>query len=63
MLPLSNNEMCNSTTDETLLDQDINFTMPNFEDMFDNIDMLDWVREPPPPLYLLKRLASFNILY
>ncbi|TFB04239.1 hypothetical protein CCMA1212_003824 [Trichoderma ghanense] len=42
IMPLSGNEMYNTTADETLLGQDMGFTTPTFEDMFDNIDMLDW---------------------
>ncbi|PTB69663.1 hypothetical protein BBK36DRAFT_1156231 [Trichoderma citrinoviride] len=44
VMPLSGSEMYNSAVDETLLAQDMSFTMPDFEDMFGNIDMLDWVR-------------------
>ncbi|KAL6878883.1 hypothetical protein J3F83DRAFT_711657 [Trichoderma novae-zelandiae] len=42
IMPLGGNGMYNSTMDGTLFGQDMGFTMPNFEDMFDNIDMLDW---------------------
>lgn len=65
VLPLSNtsHNMHAWTADETLPGQqqqeDMSFAMPNFEDMFDNIDMLDWVRSSPsllPPF--LKSLLS-----
>ncbi|KAH0498168.1 hypothetical protein TgHK011_005437 [Trichoderma gracile] len=42
MMPLSGNEMYNPAADQTLFGQDMDLVMPSFEDMFDNIDMLDW---------------------